>query len=84
MNDNRACLIIIFHIKKSYLYKISRINLLQCDLEIEHNVVSSRNVSVLLLSVSPKHKAKVPKETATNIHRRAYGTAQYTPLYIYL
>lgn len=48
----------------SHLNKVSRVHLFKCNLQVEYDVIPSRNILILLLSVSSKHKPKVAKEAA--------------------
>lgn len=46
------------------LDKVPRVHLLESDLQVQYDVISSWDVSVLLLSVASKHEAKVTKEAS--------------------
>lgn len=46
------------------LNKVPRVHLFERDFQVEYDVIPSGDVSVLLLSVAPEHKPKVPEEAA--------------------
>ena len=49
--------------QNAYLYKVPRVHLFKCDLQVEDDVIPPGDVSVLLLPVPTKHEPKIAKET---------------------
>lgn len=47
----------------THLYKVASVDLFKRDLQVKYDVISSGDVSILLLSVASKHETEVAKET---------------------